>query len=78
MSYNKETLALARVIHIAKIEDCYFPNSDNPTTSIDAAMRREPWPTDRKEFARLQQAGQPWIEIAIAQAVAVQKHLEQS
>jgi hypothetical protein len=69
---NAETLKLARVLHIARMESCYIKGP-----SLDSAMSRQPFPeVHTKEFRELHHHGQSWIDIAIDQAKAVQKHLE--
>lgn len=69
MNIDRKVLAVARAIHIAKVQECSFPNHDGPS-GFEAKMRREPWPENRAEEAKLLHAGQPWMEIAIAQAKA--------
>lgn len=71
-----EIVALARVIHMARIAECSFKKHPG-YTGYDATLMRMPWPEDRKEATRLIQAGQSWMDLAIAQARAVAKHMEQ-
>lgn len=70
---DRETLELARVIHIARLKDCYIKGE-----AYNAAMARQPFPpVDSKEFRKLHHDGQSWIEIAIAQARAVQTYFKE-
>lgn len=72
---RKLVLKLAREIHLARLRECSFPGHPG-YTGYDAAYARQPWPEDRKEAERLLQAGQTWMEIAIAQAEVVLKTLQ--
>jgi hypothetical protein len=71
-----EILRLARVIHMARVEECSFKRHPG-YTGYEATLARMPWPEDRKEAARLIQAGQSWMDLAIAQARAVARALAQ-
>ena len=79
---DKRVLRLARVIHHAKIDSCYFPNPDGKLkpgfrgygATREAAHIREPFPDIRtKEFRTMNHHGQCHIDIAIDQAIAVLK-----
>lgn len=72
---DKKLIAVARAIHLAKVRECSFPGHDGQS-GYDARLSREPWPEDRAEFTRLQQAGQPWIDLALAQARAALKAID--
>lgn len=69
-----EILALARVIHMARVKECSFKGHPG-YSGYEATLARMPWPEDRKEATRLIQAGQSWMDLAIAQARAVAKAL---
>ena len=66
---RKTILKVAKAIHMAKIQACWFPDHEG-FSGQKAALLREPWPEDRKEAERLLQAGQSWMDIAIKQAEA--------
>lgn len=73
---NRPTLmAVARAIHLAKLREGSFPGHPG-YTGYDAALLRQPWPEDRKEAERMLQAGQSWMDLAIAQAKAAIAVLE--
>jgi hypothetical protein len=69
-----ELFAVARAIHMARAKECSF-NGHDGYSGLDAFMRRHPWPEDRKEATRLYQAGQPHMDLAVAQARAAIKEL---
>lgn len=66
---------VARAIHMARAKECSFAGHPGHT-GFDAFMRRHPWPEDRKDATRLYQAGQPWMDLAVAQARAAIKEME--
>lgn len=68
-------LKVAREIHITRLKSCYFPNHDG-YCGFDAAYARQPWPENRKDAERLLQDGQCYMEVAIDQAKAVLKLIE--
>lgn len=52
------------VLHEARMTECYG--------KMQITSRRE-WPADLKDYRRQQMAGQPWIDVAIAQVRALVK-----
>jgi hypothetical protein len=73
---DKQLMKVARAIHMAKIDECSFP--DHPGfTGRDAALIRQPWPEDRKEATRLFYEGQSYMDIAFAQARAAVKAMKE-
>jgi hypothetical protein len=62
-------LAVARAIHLARCEWASFPGHPGPC-GFAARLAREPWPEDRGEAEALLHAGQPWMDLAVAQARA--------
>jgi len=78
---DKRVLRLARVLHHAKIDSCYFPTGKLKPgvrgygATREAAHIREPFPeTHTKEFRTLNHHGQCHIDIAIDQAIAALKY----
>ena len=69
--------ALARVIHLARVNEVSFKEHSGYSGAA-ATLARMPWPEDRAEAMRLFHAGQPWMDLAVAQARAVLKHQEQA
>ena len=81
---DKRVLELARALHIARIESCYFPTGNlTPDdkgyySTVEAALQREPFPpVNTKEFRTMNHHGQAYIDIAVDQAKAVLKHLKE-
>lgn len=72
---DDKLIRTARAIHLAKVRECTFPKHGGPS-GYDARMQAEPWPEDRAEFMKLLHAGQPWIDLAVAQARAAIAALE--
>jgi len=68
---NKRVFNLARVLHIARLHDCYGHGEQ-----FERALAKQPWPISRKNAVRLYQNGQSWMEIAVAQAEAALEFLE--
>lgn len=64
---DEELYHLAGIIHEARMADCFG--------SWDSVYR-EVWPKTFKSFRGIQQAGQLWIDIAMAQAKAVAPYVE--
>jgi len=50
------------ILHEARMQECYG--------SAQLSSRRA-WPATLKDFRRQQMAGQPWIDVAIAQVRAL-------
>jgi hypothetical protein len=50
------------ILHEARMEECYG--------KLDSTSRKK-WPETFKEFRRQRMAGQPWIDVAVAQVRAL-------
>jgi len=64
---DEELYHLAGIIHETRMTECYGNWS---------SCYRTVWPSSFKEFRAQQQAGQSWIDIAMAQARAVAKFMQ--
>jgi hypothetical protein len=60
---EEELYYVGGIIHERRMKECYGNWSMESRTH---------WPTTFKEYRRQQQAGQPWIDIAVAQAKALE------
>lgn len=75
MTDRTTLMRVARAIHLARVKEGSFAGHPGPS-GYDARLAREPWPEDRKEAERLFQAGQSWMDLAMAQAKAAIQVLE--
>lgn len=59
---DEQLFHIAGILHEARMRECY----GNMTTSS-----RKPWPATYKEFREQRTITQPWIDVAVEQAKAL-------